>query len=203
MTAERWRELMGDPESIAFRHGGPHDPSKKRCSRMCLHGVAKHDPELFSGLIAKLALSQSAVTAAEAANAVAPDRSASVYERPMLGGAARSELAEAAAKVEKKLQSHDSVVRYVYQTLLSHDCCVDGALAFVGKGHAWAYFTHKAELEDVVPTHEVDDATGATTSAAATSHSRAPGVEDKRLLRCLPSVDEVRALTRPHSEQLC
>jgi len=166
---------------------------------MCLHGLARHEPDKFSAFTSRLKKASSAEATAKQAEHGAKAEGKSVYDKQGLYGAQSStlhaaELAarkdEAAAKTESLQEAQEGLL----EALLAQDVCVDGALAFLGRSNQWLYRATKK-----VPAGDVD-ATGGTTgddagpSTAATSSwgSRHPTIDAARRLQDLPSVDEVR-----------
>lgn len=191
VSEETWHGLGRDRHGDrAFSHS---------CGRMCLHGMARHEPDKFRFLNEKLKAARKAVKEHAAGQAVAATGGATVYDQDILG-VAPTELHAAAKELraeehsEAEAKALDAAETQVYRALLDCNCCVDGALLFVGRARTWAYHARRAD-EDADA-----DATGAepgaATGATGGGSSRAPGIDKKRQLSGLLPPNEVRMRAR-------
>ena len=95
VAAETWHSLGGDDVRAAG------DCSNRRafeheCSNMCLHGLARHDPEFMKRLFAERKRLRSEQARARQVAVEAPARKESVYQKAGVGGLPSSALHEAA-----------------------------------------------------------------------------------------------------------
>ena len=197
VSAESWHALgAGDPRRVdakdarrAFEH---------ECGRLCLHGLARHEPETFRELCSELSSARKKQEAAARAEETAPTRADGVYDTAIAGvDATALHAAAQAARAAAKLPATETLEHIetkVYHDLLDLGCCQDGALALVRHWPKWAYGrVRKRAADDATGTGGApteDDTTGAAGPSGA---SRAPGIDDKRNLKHLLPASTVRA----------
>jgi len=190
VSIETWHGLGRLREDKAFNHD---------CKRMCLHGLARWDPEIFRELAARLRRARTAQDSSARAHAAAPTRGKSKYDSvDMLGVRPSALLAAELAEREKEAAETEATLEEtrtsVFDELIGQDVCIAGALAFVGRERSWLYRQRTSRsVQDADA-----NATGATSGEALTAgssvgSSRAPGVDAKRALEHL----------RPPAEVVC
>lgn len=172
---------------------------------MCVHGLARWEPDLFKQLQQRLLASRSAAASRSLAEEAAPLRqSESRYDRPGVGGGVESSALHAAAlgargdekEAQAREEGQEAADVGVYHALLRRGCCVDGALAFVGHYKKWAYreATGGDDADGDATTGGGGEEGGGETGggeAGRADRSRQPGVDAKRRLEQLLPPEEV------------